>query len=57
MPTSYPFHLQSKYRITLDLKVTEDFNPHQINWEKLLDVQGNEEVSAYVEDLGTPDYW
>ncbi len=57
MPTSYPFTLQQKYRVTLDLKVAEDFNPHQINWQKLLDVQGNEEVNAYVEDLGTPDYW
>ena len=37
--------------------MTEDFNPQQTDWEKLLDAQGNEEVSAYVEDLGTPDYW
>ena len=57
MPTSYPFTLQQKYRVTLDLKVTEDFNPHQLDWHKLLDIQGNEEVSSYVEDLGTPDYW
>ena len=57
MTISYPFTLQQKYRVTLDLKVTEDFNPHQIDWEKLLDIQGNEEVSSYIEDLGTPDVW
>ena len=57
MPTSYPFTLQQKYRVTLDLKLTEDFNPHQLDWQKLLDIQVYEDVSSYVEDLGTPDYW
>ena len=35
----------------------DDFNPHQIDWEKVLDVQGSEKISAYVEDLSTPDVW
>jgi|TARA_B100001964_G_scaffold109764_2_gene122743 hypothetical protein len=48
---------KSKYRITLELDVNEDFNPHQIQWEKLLDVQGTEKVSSYVEDLSRPDFW
>lgn len=35
----------------------DDFNPHNIQWEKLLDAQGNEKVSSYVESLSTPDKW
>tara|TARA_B100000287_G_C20337523_1_gene664389 strand:- start:250 stop:420 length:171 start_codon:yes stop_codon:yes gene_type:complete len=56
MPVS-TFNHKSKYRVTLELDVQDDFNPHQINWGKLLDVQKNEKVSTYVEDLSTPDRW
>ena len=48
---------KQRFRITLELDVLEDFNPHNIDWEKVLDVQGNENVSAYVEDLSSPDRW
>lgn len=48
---------KSKFRITLELDVYDDFNPNQLDWEKILDVQGNESVIAYVEDLSTPDRW
>ena len=33
----------------------DDFNPHNIDWEKVLDVQGGESVDSYVEDLSVPD--
>ena len=48
---------KTKYRITLDLEVMEDFNPHNLDWERILDVQGGESVEAYVEDLSVPDYY
>ncbi len=57
MPVSYAKSTKSKFRVTLDLEVQEDFNPHNIDWEKLLDVQGNEKVSSYVEDLDCPVRW
>ena len=57
MPVSYVKASKSKYRVTLDLEVQEDFNPHNIDWEKVLDVQGNERVNSYVEDLSCPDRW
>ena len=57
MPVSYANATKSKYRVTLDLEVQEDFNPHNIDWEKVLDVQRNEKVSSYVEDLSTPHVW
>ena len=46
---------RQKYRITLELDVMDDFNPHNIDWEKVLDVQGGETVDSYVEDLSVPD--
>ena len=48
---------KQRFRVTLELDVFEDFDPNQIDWEKVLDVQGNESVSAYIEDLSTPDRW
>ena len=42
---------KNKYRITLELNVNEDFNPHQIDWNKLFDLERNENVKSYVEDL------
>jgi len=57
IPVSYAKASKSKYRVTLDLEVQEDFNPHNIDWEKVLDFQRNERVNSYVEDLSTPDRW
>lgn len=51
MPNSYLLTQKNKYRITLELDVMEDFNPHQINWKKLFELEGNESVKSYVEDL------
>ena len=53
-------HLQAqkvRYRVTLDLEVFSDFDPHQMDWEKLFKLEPAERVSAYVEDLSVPDRW
>ena len=42
---------KNKYRITLELNVNDDFNPHQIDWNKLFDLGDNEYAKSYVEDL------
>jgi len=55
--SSYLVGQKSKYRITLELNVLDDFNPHQIDWNKVLDLQGSERVTSYVEDLSKPDRW
>jgi len=57
MSVSYSVAQKSKYRITLELDVMEDFNPHQIRWEDVFELEGNESVSAYVEDLQVPEQW
>jgi len=48
---------RQKFRITLELDVMDDFIPQNIDWEKLLEIQGSESVTTYVEDLSTPDFW
>ena len=48
---------KQRYRITLDIEVLEDFDPHQISWEDIFDLGGDEQVEAYVEDLSVPVRW
>tara|TARA_R110001606_G_C15329751_1_gene645439 strand:+ start:1308 stop:1505 length:198 start_codon:yes stop_codon:yes gene_type:complete len=54
---SLAYAQKQKVRITLELEVFEDFDAHNIQWDKVLDVQGNENVTAYVEDLSVPDHF
>ena len=49
---------KQRYRITLDIEVLEDFNPHNVDWESLFELEGNEQViDSYVEDLSNPVRW
>ena len=57
MPVSNYYGAKSKYRITLDVEVLSDFNPKQINWAKVLDLQCNESVESYIEDMSNPVSW
>ena len=57
MPVSIYNRTQNKYRITLDLQVESDFNPRNINWDKVFDLGGNESVESYIEDLDLPVSW
>ena len=57
MPTIYQQAQKQRYRITLDIEALGDFDPHNINWERLFQLEGSERCDAYVEDLSTPDTW
>ena len=57
MSVAYQQAQKQRYRITLDLSVFGDFDPHQIDWEKLFKLEPAEKCEAYVEDLNTPDRW
>ena len=57
MTVSYYNRTQTRYRITLDIVVDDEFNPHQIDWHKVLDMQDNEEVNCYIEDMSNPVSW
>jgi hypothetical protein len=55
MPVTNNYCTLNKYRITLELDVLDDFNPRQINWEKVLDIGADECVVSYTEELGFDD--
>ena len=57
MPAIYHQAQKSKYRITLEIEAMSDFDPHNIQWDKLFKLEGSERCDAYVEDLSTPDRW
>jgi hypothetical protein len=57
MSVVYQHAQKQRYRITLDLQVLGDFDPHQLDWEKLFKLEPAERVEAYVEDLNCPLEW
>ena len=57
MPVTNTYCNATKYRITLELDVLDDFNPRQINWEKVLDIGADESVISYTEDLDIDPEW
>ena len=57
MPVTNAYCNATKYRITLELEVFDDFNPRQIAGDKVLDLGGSEHVESYIEDLSNPVRW
>jgi predicted component of type VI protein secretion system len=57
MTVSYYNSTQQRYRITLDITTLDDFNPQQIDWRKVLDLQDNESVESVIEDMSNPVSW
>ncbi len=57
MPVTYYNRTEQKYRITLDITVQDDFNPHQINWRKVLQLEPDESVESVTEDMSNPVSW
>ena len=57
MAVSYYNRTAQRYRITLDITTLDDFNPQQIDWRKVLDLQDNESVECVTEDLSNPVSW
>ena len=58
MSVSNYYGQKSKYRITLELDVLDDFNPRQIDWRKVLRIEENENLESYIEDVDSPyDYY
>ena len=57
MSVAYQSAQKQRYRITLELDVFSDFDPHQIDWEKLFELEPAEKCESYVEDLSNPERW
>ena len=57
MTVSYYNSTAQRYRITLDVTVLDDFNPQQIDWRRVLQLEDNESVESVTEDLSNPVSW
>ena len=58
MSVSNYYGQKTKYRITLELDVLDDFNPRQIDWNKVLQIEENENLDCYIEEIDCPlDYY
>ena len=57
MSVLYNQSVKSKYRITLELETLSDFNPHDISWEKVFQLQDNECCESGIEDMSNPVSW
>ena len=57
MAVSNIYAPKTKYRITLELDVLDDFNPQHINWGKVLQLEDNETVESYIENMSNPVSW
>jgi len=57
MSVAYTQAQKQRYRITLELETFADFDPHQIDWEKLFQLEPAEKCESYVEDLSNPGRW
>lgn len=51
MVSAYALGQKQRVRITLEMEVFKDFNPRDINWEKLFELEPSENVIAYVEEF------
>jgi predicted component of type VI protein secretion system len=48
---SYLKAQKRRVRVTLDMEVMEDFDPRQIDYEKIFNLEPTEKVEVYVEDM------
>ena len=51
MTVLYTQDQKKQVRVTLTLSVLSDFNARQIDWRKLFELEGNESVESYIEEL------
>ena len=51
MSAAYQLAQKRRVRVTLDLEVFSDFNPREIDWEKIFKLEPSESVDAYIEDF------
>ena len=45
------FITKKKYSVTLDFDVYEDFNPYEIEWKKLFQIEGQEQLDVNIKNL------
>lgn len=55
MPSVYQTIQKQRVRVTLEFDVYGDFDARNIDYDRLFDLQGDENVEVYVED--SKDIW
>ena len=55
MPVTNTNRTHTRYRITLEVCVEDEFNAEQIDWAKVLQLEDNEYAQSYTEVLSIPD--
>ena len=51
MTVLYTQGQKKQVRVTLTVSVESDFNARQIDWRKLFELEENEQVESYIEEL------
>ena len=52
MTSSHSQYITKKrYSVTLDFDVYEDFNPYEIQWKKLFQIEGQENLDVEIRDI------
>ena len=51
MPVLYTPTKNKQVRVTLTLSVLSDFNARQIDWRKLFELDEDEHVESYIEEM------
>ena len=49
--SSPQFITKKKYSVTLDFDVYEDFNPYEIQWNKLFQIEGQERLEVNIKNV------
>ncbi len=57
MSVLYSQAAKSKYRITLEVDALSDYNPHDISWDKVFQLEDNETCQSVIEDMSNPVSW
>ena len=55
--SSPQFVSKKKYSVTLDFDVYEDFNPYEINWNKLFQIEGQEHLDVNIKNTTGYGVW
>ena len=46
---------KKKFQVTLEFDVYEDFNPYEIQWSKLFQIEGQEHLDVDIRDISDFD--
>ena len=55
MPVTNTNRTHTRYRITLEVCVEDEFNAEQIDWAKVFDLNEDESVDCYIEEENYAD--